>query len=225
MTRKQLHLTTITLTFLSLSISGASLPFFSNQEYSTCNSLKSCERAISETKKNNDLELLPVTYSDFEKFVSATNYKTDAEKYGWSLVQLDVHKFKIVKNATWKTPNGKDSIYNKSLPVTQVSYNDAIAYCNWNNKRLPTYQEYWEIASRDTRIINSNNQMPISDIASVNIVGNVWDITESKKGVNVRLAGGSLFCSEDTCNGTVKERELYVDRETGNIHIGFSIIK
>lgn len=225
MTRIKLHLTTIILIFLFLSILGANFSFTSNRDLQTYPSLKICERTISEIKKNNNLELLPVTYSDFEKFVSATNYKTDAEKYGWSLVQLDVHKFKIVKNATWKTPNGKDSIYDKSLPVTQVSYNDAIAYCNWNNKRLPTYQEYWEIASRDTRIINSNNKMPISDIESVNIVGNVWDITESKKGVNVRLAGGSLFCSEDTCNGTVKERELYVDRETGNIHIGFSIIK
>ena len=40
----------------------------------------------------------------------------------------------------------------------------------------------------------------------------------------MRLAGGSLFCSIDTCHGTQQERELYVDKETGNIHIGFSIL-
>jgi len=58
----------------------------------------------------------------------------------------------------------------------------------------------------------------------VNIDGNVWELTHSGKEDEVSLAGGSLFCSENTCNGTVKERELYVDKETGNIHIGFCVI-
>lgn len=49
-------------------------------------------------------------------------------------------------------------------------------------------------------------------------------ITESKKNDLVRIAGGSLFCSERTCDGTIKERELFVDKETGNIHIGFCVI-
>ena len=40
----------------------------------------------------------------------------------------------------------------------------------------------------------------------------------------IRLAGGSLFCSIDTRHGTQEDRELYVDKETGNIHIGFSIL-
>jgi hypothetical protein len=33
-----------------------------------------------------------------------------------------------------------------------------------------------------------------------------------------------IYCSIDTCYGTKEERELYVDKETGNIHIGFSIL-
>ena len=33
-----------------------------------------------------------------------------------------------------------------------------------------------------------------------------------------------IYCSIDTCYGTQEERELYVDKETGNIHIGFSIL-
>ena len=45
-----------------------------------------------------------------------------------------------------------------------------------------------------------------------------------KKKESVRLAGGSLFCSVNSCLGTVKDRELIVDKETGNIHIGFSVI-
>ena len=74
----------------------------------------------------------------------------------------------------------------------------------------------------DTRIIVSDNKSPISEVNTVNIIGNVWDITKNND--KVRLAGGSLFCSESTCHGTIKERELFVAKETGNINIGFSVM-
>lgn len=172
-------------------------------------------------KKNN---LTPVSYNQFELFVTETGYITDAEKYGWSIVQTDVDHFKTVKNANWKIPDGLNKPSSKELPVTQVSYNDALAYCKWAKKRLPSYEEYWKLVKNDSRIIVSDNKFPISKIDEVNIVGNVWDITEIEKDNLVRLAGGSLFCSKTTCHGTVKERELFVDRETGNIHVGFSVI-
>lgn len=172
-------------------------------------------------KKNN---LTPVSYNQFELFVMKTGYITDAEKYGWSIVQTDVDNFKTVKNANWKIPDGLNKPSSKELPVTQVSYNDALAYCKWAKKRLPSYEEYWELVKNDSRVIVSDNKFPISKIDEVNIVGNVWDITEIEKDNLVRLAGGSLFCSKTTCHGTVKERELFVDRETGNIHVGFCVI-
>ena len=168
--------------------------------------------------------LTPVSYSQFEVFVNQTGYVTDAEKYGWSIVQIDVYNFKKVENANWRTPDGVNKPYSKELPVTQVSYNDALAYCKWAKKRLPTYEEYWDLIKNDTRVIVSDNKFSISKINEVNILGNVWDITEIENGNSVRLAGGSLFCSENTCNGTVKERELFVDKETGNINVGFFVI-
>lgn len=175
--------------------------------------------------EKGNINLKPVSYAEFEQFVNETKYITDAEKYGWSIVQIDVFNYKTVKNAHWKKPDGVHLISSKKLPVTQVSYNDAVAYCKWAQKRLPTYEEYWEIVKNDHRVIVSDNMLPITEIDKVNIVGNVWDITKTNKNKSVRLAGGSLFCSTDTCNGTIKERELYIDRETGNIHIGFSVIE
>jgi len=169
-------------------------------------------------------KLTPVSYSQFELFVNQTGYVTDAEKYGWSIVQTDVYNYKTIKNANWKTPDGVNKPNSKELPVTQVSYNDALAYCKWAKKRLPTYKEYWELIKNDTRVIVSDNKFPISNLNKVNILGNVWEITEVEDGNSVRLAGGSLFCSETTCNGAVKERELFVDKETGNINVGFCVI-
>lgn len=168
--------------------------------------------------------LHPVTFGQFENFVKETGYVTDSEKYGWSIVQRDVYTFDRVDNATWRIPDGINAATNKNLPVTQVSYNDAIAYCEWSATRLPTYDEYWDVVKTDNRPVIANGNGKISEVKDVNVIGNVWDIVYSNKSDSVRLAGGSLFCSPNTCHGTVKQRELYVDKETANVHIGFSVV-
>jgi hypothetical protein len=118
--------------------------------------LKSCQSPAN--------KLQPVSYADFEEFVLETNYKTDAEKYGWSIVQKDVYSFEKVDSANWRFPDGKNKVSNARLPVTQVSYNDAVAYCQWAKKRLPTYEEYWELVKTDERPVISDNNIPISEI-------------------------------------------------------------
>lgn len=170
-----------------------------------------------------DYNLKTVSVKEFKEFINATGYITSAEQFGWSFVQQDVYDYKIVNGANWLKPDGIN-LSADFLPVTQVSYNDAIEYCKWAGVSLPTYDQYWELVSSDDRLIVSDNMYPISSVESVNIIGNVWDITEPENSNQVRLAGGSLFCSIDTCHGTQEERELYVDKETGNIHIGFSIL-
>ena len=171
----------------------------------------------------DQLNLKPVTVAEFREFIEDSNYMTDAEKYGWSIVQTDAFNFKIVEGANWKKPDGINNSID-SLPVTQVSYNDAVAYSKWVGLSLPTYEQYWDIVDDDDRLIVSDNLYPILPVNDVNVVGNVWDITKPINSNKVRLAGGSLFCSIDTCHGTQKDRELFIDKETGNIHVGFSIL-
>ena len=91
-----------------------------------------------------------VTTQDFRAFINESNYITEAEKFGDAIVYDDsIDIWKLVDGANWEFPLGKSkTISPNNHPVTQISWNDACAYCEFYDKNLPSELQ-WEYAASE----------------------------------------------------------------------------
>jgi Tol biopolymer transport system component/formylglycine-generating enzyme required for sulfatase activity len=130
----------------------------------------------------------PVTNAEFRRFVEATGYRTQSEKdgYGWASIES---KCEQVEGADWRHPQGPHSSIEGRMnhPVVQVSWRDAVMYCNWlsekegltpcfreedkliqhdfsaNGYRLPTEAEWEKAARGGVQIPNPQNPGELVD--------------------------------------------------------------
>lgn len=125
-----------------------------------------------------------VTVGQFRRFVEAAGYQTDAERnegfkgaYGFN---AETGKFEQNENYSWRQVGFPQS---DEHPVVNVSWNDAVAFCQWLSKkegktyRLPT-EAQWEYACRagsTTRYHSGDDPETLAQ------VGNVSDATAKAK--------------------------------------------
>lgn len=79
------------------------------------------------------IDLYEVTNRQYKKFVDTTDHPTPEDPH----------------SGTYSWRENAPQSGQENLPVTQVSWYDAGAYCKWTGKRLPTEAE-WEKAARST---------------------------------------------------------------------------
>jgi formylglycine-generating enzyme len=134
------------------------------------------------SKKNIEVEIKAflldknlVTVADFEEFVKATHYVTEAEKFGNAGVFEDkTHEWILLDGADFRYPFGKDKPKAEgNHPVTQVSWNDAHAYAKWKGKRLPTQWE-WEHAAKNGENTNQQYTWGESLVVAGKYKANTW---------------------------------------------------
>jgi sulfatase modifying factor 1 len=99
------------------------------------------------------LDVHEVTIGEFKQFVAGAHYQTESERDGtggWGY-QPKIQYFEGRKpEYSWRNPGFKQL---DSHPVVNVSWNDAVAFCDWLSRkehktyRLPTEAE-WEYACR-----------------------------------------------------------------------------
>ncbi len=114
------------------------------------------------TPKPDKMLLQPGSLVFKKTAVPISNFYDYSQWWNWTL------------DANWRCPNGPGSTIKglDDYPVVHVAYEDAIAYCKWAGRRLPTEAE-WEYAARGKK--NGTIYYWGNEALELNKYGNTWE--------------------------------------------------
>src|SRR5436305_1115120 len=138
-----------------------------------------------------------VSNESFAEFVAATEYVTEAERFGWSFVfggllpddfpatraVAAAPWWRQVYEVDWRRPEGPQSDISErpDHPVVHVSFNDALNYCAWAGKRL---MNVWQGRFPSENTLDdgyygtcSVHAFEPNGYGIYNMTGNVWEWT------------------------------------------------
>jgi formylglycine-generating enzyme len=166
-----------------------------------------------------------LTVGEFAAFVNATGYKTEAEKENYSYIFNG--GCEKGEGVNWRDDEeGRErSKHDWNKPVVHVSWNDAVAYCQWltgktgKKYRLPTEAE-WEYAAGNGAKHTKYSWGSYNPGAGDKQVGNVADETpypKTGKAIADRFTGyhDSKFFAANV--GSYPPNDLGLYDMTGNV--------
>ena len=133
----------------------------------------------------------PITESMYLEFVKNNGYTT--RKYWcrnghlWlKKNNITLPKYWIKKNNVYfKEINNECYFVETNLPMSNISYYEACAYCKFKNVRLPTETEYEYCATNmGTTLYPWGNREPDNNLCNINYNKNLVSVTEYKNGNN-----------------------------------------
>ena len=135
-----------------VKIHGGTFNIGNNESYPEEQAVYKSERKVADFW----IDATEVTNAQFQSFVDATTYVTEAEKQGEAAVFTEPQKpvkelawWSLMKGANWKQPWGPNSSrkIKHNQPVRMITLKDAMAYADWLGRELPT-EEQWEYAAK-----------------------------------------------------------------------------
>lgn len=192
-----------------------------------------------------EISMTEVTVYQYAQFVENTGYKTTAELSGYSHVWNGTG-WEKKDGVKWNTDNNGKAINaadSQTRPVTNLSYKDVVAFCEWAGCRLPSVEE-WTIAAKGGESFAYSGSKKAGDVAwsydnaggkvrgvaskqanafgIFDMCGNVAEWTSDKSGNEYVFCGGNCYSDPDNCTVDSKSHSV----ATGsNSLVGFRVVK
>lgn len=196
-------------------------------------------------EKPFEIGMTEVSIYQYAQFVENTGYKTTAELSGYSYV-WNGSSWEKKPGVNWNTDNNGKAVSiadSQSKPVTNLSYKDVVAFCEWAGCRLPSVEE-WTIAAKGGESFEYSGSKKANDVAwsydnasgktrnvaskkanafgIYDMCGNVAEWTSDKTGNEYVFCGGNYYSSTDNCTVDSKSHSV----ATGsNSLVGFRVVK